>query len=98
MWGNVQSSVQRPKQKGELNKTRLKLTRSEKIHNGDATAWEAGNGLFLSLISIQIVNPLVQDLFLALKGFLLLGEKLDFLAARLGLELFICHMYIYFFS
>lgn len=34
----------------------------------------------------------MQDLFLALKGFLLLGEKLGFLAARLEFELFTCHI------
>lgn len=51
-WGHVQTSVQKPKQKGELSKTRLKLSRSEKIHNGDATAWDSGKGFFLSLISI----------------------------------------------
>lgn len=51
-WGHIQTSMQKPKQKGELNKTRLKLPRSEKIHKGDATALEAGKGFVLSLISI----------------------------------------------
>lgn len=38
----------------------------------------------------------MQDLFVALKIFLLLTEKLGFLAARLGFELFTCHISFFF--